>query len=168
MRRRRPTSNAWNYLARLLKVRPRSEYEARTRLEAKGYAPAEIDRAMSLAIEAGLLDDRAFASLWVTDRVEHRPLARSAVARELQEMGVPPDLAQEAMAKNYPPELERDLMWRLARERFDRLGSVTLEKRERRTIGYLTRRGFLFSASRCIVSRLAKEATREAKEVDDG
>lgn len=147
---------------RLLKVRPRSEYETRKRLEARGHVPAEIDRAMSLAIEAGLLDDRAFANLWVTDRVEHRPLARSAVARELQEMGIPPALAQAAMAKCYPPELERELAWRLARERFDRLRTVDPAKRERRTIGFLTRRGFRFSAARGIVSQLGREAQKEA------
>ena len=149
---------------RLLKVRPRSEYEARTRLESRGYAPAEIDRALSLAIEAGLLDDRAFANLWVTDRVEHRPLARSAVARELQDMGIAPALAQAAMAKSYPPELERELAWRLARERFDRLRTVDPVKRERRTIGFLTRRGFQFGVARGIVSQLSKQEQERAQE----
>ena len=123
---------------------------------------------MSLAIEAGLLDDRAFANLWVTDRVEHRPLARAAVARELQEMGIPPALAQAAMTKNYPPELERELAWRLARDRFERLRSVDPVKRERRTIGFLTRRGFQFSVSRGIVSRLSKQEHEQAQEEAEG
>lgn len=109
-----------------------------------------------MAKEAGLLDDRAFARLWVGDRTQHRPLSRWAVARELQEKGVPGPIAEAALEEGYPSSMEKDLLWRLARERYDRLSGLDQVKRERRTIGYLTRRGFSFGLARAVVRQIAK------------
>ena len=161
LRRPPTTSEAWTYLLRLLKVRPRSEHEARTRLEARNLTTDEIEQAIALAKDAGLLDDRAFARLWVGDRTQHRPLSRWVVARELQEKGVPGPIVEAALAEGYPPSMEKELLWRLARERYERLNGLDQVKRERRTIGYLTRRGFSFGLARGVVIQLAKG------EVDD-
>lgn len=139
----------------------------RRRLEAHGFSDDEVRRAIGTALEAGLLDDRAFARLWVVDRVEHRPLARSAVARELREKGVPPAIAESALAEAYPPELERKLIWRLARERLHRLAGIEPEARERRTIGYLTRRGFSFSEVRGIVAQEIRSQERREEATDE-
>jgi regulatory protein len=141
-----------------LKVRPRSEQEARGRLEQRGFPTSEIDAAMATAVSAGLIDDRAFARLWVTDRVEHRPLARAIVALELREKGIPADIADAALASEYPPAAERDLIARLARERFERLGGVGAEARARRTIAFLTRKGFAFSLVSAVVGQLERES----------
>ena len=139
----------------MLKARPRSEREARTRLEARGFSTAEVDRALTLAKDGGLIDDRSFARLWVGERTANRPLSRQAVTRELLEKGVPNDIALAAVTDGYPDSLEKELLWRLARERYERLSGVDREKRERRTIGYLTRRGFSVSLVRSVVSRIA-------------
>lgn len=112
---------------------------------------------MSLAIEAGMLDDRAFARLWVIERAERRPLARAAVARELREKGIPQPIAESALAESYPPAKERELVWRLARSRMERLRGLEAEKRVRRTIGYLTRRGFSYNLARAAVAQIGRE-----------
>jgi len=112
---------------------------------------------MATATSAGMIDDRAFARLWVIDRVEHHPLARAIVARELQEKGIPANMADAALASEYPPALERELIVRLARERYERLRGVDPEARARRTIGFLTRKGFAFSLVSAVVRRLERE-----------
>jgi regulatory protein len=157
--RRPTTSDSWTYLVRLLKVRPRSEHEARSRLEGRGYAKGEIEQALALAKDAGMIDDSAFARLWVGDRVHHHPLSRRAVARELEEKGVPKSIAEAALAEHYPPPMEKDLIWRLARERYERLSGVDQVKRERRTVGFLTRRGFSLGLACGVVRQLAKGET---------
>jgi len=154
--RRPPTSDAWPYLVRLLKTRPRSEQEVRSRLRGRGVIESEIDRVVSVAKEAGLIDDRVFARLWIEDRVLYHPLARDAVARELSEKGVAPSLVEAALQETYPEGEERKLAWRLAQERYERLADLDDVKRERRTLGFLTRRGFAFGLAREIVRRLAR------------
>jgi len=103
-----------------------------------------------------MIDDRGFAKLWVEDRILYRPLARDAIARELRDKGVEDSIVQSALAELYPSSKERELAWRLARERRERLGRLDEETRERRVLGYLTRRGFAFDLSREIVRRLDK------------
>ena len=140
----------------MLKARPRSEHEARSRLAARGFAEREVEATIGLAKDAGLIDDRVFARLWIEDRILHHPLARDAVARELREKGVPEAIATSALVEFYPEHLEKELVWKLARERYERLAGVEEEKRDRRTLSFLTRRGFRFGVSREIVRRLAK------------
>jgi len=140
----------------LLKVRPRSEHEVRSRLAARGFAEREVEAAIGLAKDAGLIDDRTFARLWIEDRVLHHPLARDAVARELREKGVPEAIVASGLTDFYPEHLEKEFVWKLARERYERLAGVEEEKRSRRTLGFLTRRGFRLGLSREIVRRLAK------------
>lgn len=103
-----------------------------------------------------MIDDRLFARLWTEDRVLYHPLSREAVARELHDKGVAPELAQAALAEVYPEPEEKKLAWQLARERYERLSGLDEAKRERRTIGFLTRRGFAFGLAREIVRRLSR------------
>jgi len=106
-----------------------------------------------------MIDDRAFARLWVEDRVLYHPLARDAVARELRDKGVPEDAAAAALTELYPAEREKELIWKLARERYERLAEVEPAARERRTLGYLTRRGFAFGLSREVVRRMGEASS---------
>ncbi len=128
----------------------------RSRLAGRGFAEREVEAAIGLAKDAGLIDDRTFARLWIEDRILHHPLARDAVARELHEKGVPKTIATPALVEHYPEHVEKELVWKLARERYERLAGVEEEKRDRRTLSFLTRRGFRLGLSREIVRRLAK------------
>jgi len=103
-----------------------------------------------------MIDDRAFARLWIEDRTRYHPLARDAVARELRDKGVPEAVAVSALAELYPIEREKELVCTLARERYERLAGAEREARDRRTLGYLTRRGFPFALSREVVRRLGE------------
>lgn len=116
---------------------------------------------MALAKDAGLIDDRTFARLWIEDRVLYRPLSRRAIARELSEKGVPDPIAEKALADGYPASMEKELIWRLAGERYERLSGVESEKRDRRTVGYLARRGFALGLAHDVVRQLAKGETDE-------
>lgn len=133
----------------------------RTRLRGRGCAEREIDRVIGVAKEAGLIDDQTFARLWTEDRVLYHPLSRDAVIRELQEKGIAPQHVDKALRDAYPEEKERALAWSLARERYEHLRNVDEAKRERRTVGFLTRRGFAFGLSREIVRQLARGETDE-------
>ena len=104
-----------------------------------------------------MIDDSLFAKLWVEDRILHHPMSRRAVARELADKGVPGDLTAAALDAGYPPAHERELALRVAEARFQRLRNVDYEKRTRRTIDHLMRRGFSGSVARDVVRHLERK-----------
>lgn len=111
----------------------------------KGYDTVETDSVIDRAIAAGLLDDVAFAKLWVRDRTDRHPLSRAAVTQELRDKGVGAELIDQTLTAEYPPEDEIRLARDLATARLNRLRSVPLERRKERVLGFLRRRGFSYS-----------------------
>jgi len=158
-RPRTPKNDPWNSLLRLLRHRPRSEYEARRRLERQGFATDEIERTIAQAIDAGMIDDALFAKLWVDDRLLHRPLSRRAVEVELRDKGIEPGVIRAALDAAYPDSLEKELAWRLGRERYERLCALERDKRSRRVADFLLRKGFSRSLAIGVVRALEKEDT---------
>jgi len=142
---------------RLLRYRPRTVFEARQRLERHGFGAEAIDAVIAKAEHAGLLDDRLFVKLWITDRVLHRPLSRSAVAQELRQKGIPSDWIGPALDEHYPSVHEVDAAAGLAEARFERLKSLPPDRRSRRLVAYLTRRGFSRGLAIETIRRLERE-----------
>jgi len=129
-------------LVRLLRYRPRSVAEARSRLRAQGFSVEAVEETLRRAEAAGLLDDALFARLWVEDRLLYHPLSRRAVKRELAEKGIAPETSEQVMEDLYPPEKEKEIALKLAQTRLDRYQSLDPTRRTRRTVAFLTRRGF--------------------------
>ncbi|MCL6641980.1 MAG: recombination regulator RecX [Candidatus Bipolaricaulota bacterium] len=141
------------YLLRLLKHRPRSRYEALTRLQQRGFAQEIIESVLEQASRAGILDDAKFAQLWVEDRLSRRPRSRRALERELRAKGVAPELIGRALAH---AELDEEaLVKQLIAERLPRLRSLDAATRVRRLVGFLRRRGFS--------GHIIRRALRDAK-----
>jgi len=154
-----PRNDAWSYLVGLLSYRPRTEEEVRRRLRRRGIPFEEAERLINQAQQAGLIDDRLFAKLWVEDRMANRPLARRAIVRELREKGVDPALVEQAVRTGYPESKEPEVALRLAQSRYERLRALPdKEKRMRRLLGFLDRRGFGRDLAYRIVKQLEQEA----------
>ncbi len=124
---------------------------------AAGYSREVVAGVLRRAEEEGLLNDQVFARLWVTDRLEYRPLSRRAVAKELREKGVAPEVIAATMEEHYPAEEEKGVALSLARERLERMQGLEREARLRRTIAYLIRRGFAPGTSAEIVRALERD-----------
>ncbi len=140
--RPKPKADAWADLVRLLRERPRSIFEVRDRLGRRGHGQEAIDDAVASAVDAGLLDDRAFAKLWVSDRLWHHPLSRAAVAQELRQKGVASAVIDASLDELYPPVRELEVARELACSRYERLRGVDAARRASRTVRFLERRGF--------------------------
>lgn len=125
----------------------------------RGLPFDEVERLIGQAREAGLIDDRLFAKLWVEDRMTNRPLARGAIKRELREKGIDPSLVEQAIRSGYPESKEPEVALRLAQSRYDRLRTLPdKEKRVRRLLGFLDRRGFNRDLACRIVNQLEQES----------
>jgi regulatory protein len=121
--------------------------QARTRKEladklAKKLVPEEIaTRLLDRFEEVGLVDDAAFARLWVDSRQSGKGLARRALAQELRRKGVADEIAREVLDEVDPADEEaaaRELVRRKLRS-MSRLDDVT---KTRRLLGMLARKGY--------------------------
>jgi len=161
--RERPTrrSDPWLDLTRLLRERPRSVAEVRLRLARRGHDEETVETTVRSAIDAGLLDDRAFAKLWVSDRLWHHPLSRAALEQELREKGIERSIVAAELEAQYPAIREVEIARDLAAARFERLRGIDPERRRNRVANYLMRRGFRRGLTLDVIRQIEKESSDE-------
>lgn len=139
---------------RLIGFRARSGRELRGKLLQRGFSVALVEQCVSDLFEAGLLDDRAFALAFASDRLRSRPVGRSRLLYELRSKGVDESTARAAVEEAYAasPDDELELARRAAR-RFRRRSGEDEARAKRRLFGLLSRRGF----SREAIKALSRE-----------
>lgn len=134
-------NEAFRYALRLLKFRPRSEYELRQRLKRRGFSEPAIRETLLILKEKGLVDDPEFARIWVESRIK-KPLGINRLKQELRSKGLDRDLinqAIESVTSGYSEEgVIKDLVYR----RWEKLKHISPQKAKRRIFLYLLRRGF--------------------------
>ncbi len=126
---------------RLLKTRALTSLELAERLEKRGYALAEIERAISECQARKWIDDAKVAEHRAMNALDKRA-GRHKVHRQLDAAGVDESTRQRAIEKVYEPvdeaRMARELL--LARKpSFQRLDPATAH---RRAFGLLMRRGY--------------------------
>ena len=86
-----------NAAARFLEARSRSADEVRRHLIQAGYRAELVESAVARLLELGMLDDQAFARMWVESRDRARPRSESVLRRELAQKGIDRELTAEIM-----------------------------------------------------------------------
>jgi len=127
---------------RLLRTRPRTEYELRRSLREKGVAARTLDMLIADLKAGGHVDDRLFAKLWIKEKIAGGNSGRVRIARDLATKGIARETAEEELARDYDRRAELEIAKRLALRRLSRLTSLGVETRRRRVYNLLVRRGF--------------------------
>lgn len=83
--------------ARFLETRSRSVAEVRRRLTTAGYRADLVDGAIGRLVELGILDDAAFARVWVESRDRAHPRGERALRQELRLKGIDRALVDEVL-----------------------------------------------------------------------
>ncbi len=141
---------------RLLDAKPRTERELHEALCTRGIPVAAADEIVARFAQVGLIDDRAFAHLWVESRMRSRGLGVGALRRELRSHKVPERVIEEALA-------EVDAQDALAaavshvRGRVARCQLPLDGKDERRLVNFLLRRGHDVDAARRAIALAVDE-----------
>lgn len=138
---------------RFLAVRPRSEAELRENLRRHKVAEALIEAEVSRLRETGLLNDEAFARLWVENRATFRPRSQRALQAELKRKGISSELTQAALAGAD----DEAGAYRLAAQRAKRLLALPRPEFRRKLAEYLGRRGFDYEVTQAVVERVWTE-----------
>lgn len=135
---------------RQLGLGPRSRRQLERKLTEREAEPELITRVLDRFEEVRLVDDAAFAEVWVRSRHRSRGLARRAIGHELSQKGVDREIAEEAL-EAIDGEDERAAALDLVRKRMrgrtvpGGAGPEAREERDRMTrrlVGMLGRRGY--------------------------
>ncbi len=156
LRRAEQMQRAYGAALRLLNYRARSVAEVRRRLVRRGYDPEQVEAVVSRLQQQGLLEDRAFARLWVENRRLNSPRGRQRLAAELRQKGLAADIIAGAL-EEVPEDDEAAQALTLARGRARALSGVERPAFLRRLQGFLSRRGFSSEVVRQVVRRVWEE-----------
>jgi len=119
----------------------RSRQELAERL-AKRLVPEEIaTRLLDRFEEVGLVDDAAFARLWIDSRQSGKGLARRALAQELRRKGIADEVARDALDEVDPAE-EEAAARALVAKRLRAMSRLDAPTKTRRLVGMLARKGY--------------------------
>lgn len=144
-----------------LEYRSRSETELRTHLlNKRKYDVKVVDRCIEKLKEIRLIDDNAFAELWIQDRLCHRPKSRMMIKKELLQKGVDNEIANR-VTENID-DIEGAYKAGLKKARL--LHNLQYRDFYKRLALYLGRRGFSGDAVHSAVGRLWKTICSESSD----
>ncbi len=151
-------NKAYQAALRFLSTRPRSIAEIRTYLERKQVTAATVETVVERLIELDLLDDVAFARLWVENRQAFRPRGTQALRQELYRKGIPRAIIDATLDDSDLIEDASEQATRLARSVLPRYATIPDRTTFfRRLGGYLQRRGFGYAIIQPILESLWQE-----------
>jgi len=147
---------AWEASLRLLRFRPRSEQEIRSRLRRK--FPQEIVEKTIISLrEKGLIDDRLFARYWVENRREFKPSGFKKLRYELRSKGISPEIIQEVLSNlDFAEEAYKAALKKA--QRWQSLDEFSFKKK---MADFLARQGFSFEVIEEVVPKVWREIQRE-------
>jgi regulatory protein len=135
-----PEAVARKILLDQLTGRARSRSDLATKLAQRNVPDDIATRLLDRFEEVGLVDDAAFARLWVEQRQPGRGLARRALAQELRRKGIDDDVAKEALDE-IDTEDEVESARVLVRRKLRSVRGLDQQVAVRRLTGMLARKG---------------------------
>jgi len=136
-----PEGVARSICLRALTGAPRTRQQLAELLARKGVPEHAATAVLDRFGEVGLIDDAAFARMWVSSRQAGRGLARRALQAELRAKGVAPEVAAEAV-EAVDADDERAAARQLVERRLRSMQRLDRATATRRLIGMLARKGY--------------------------
>ena len=126
----------------MLSRRELSVQQLRDRLLEREHAPEDVEAAIARLVEDGSLNDARVAGAYIRTAVKVKGRGRLRIQRELHQMGIPKEVASEALAEAFADIDERSLIVKALQKKF--VNRVKIETRAdyARAYQYLMRQGF--------------------------
>ncbi len=161
-----PESVARTILLDQLTGRARTRRELADKLRSRNVPDEVATRLLDRFTEVGLIDDAAFARLWVESRQSSRGLAKRALSDELRRKGVDAEIVREAVDEVDPAD-EEAAARRLVRKKLPSLRKVDNTTATRRLVGMLARKGYSAGLAFAVVKDELGAAASGDDEPDD-
>lgn len=144
-------TEAKRIVLRQLAVAPRSRHQLAEKLRQRGCEDDVAGVVLDRMTEAGLVDDEAFARMFVRSRQEYKGLAGRAIAQELREKGIGDDIVTDVLA-DLDTEAEQEKARELVAKRLRTMHGLDREVQVRRLAGLLARKGYDASTAYRVIS----------------
>jgi regulatory protein len=144
-----------------LSIRPRSRAEVRNNLVKRGMDHALVETTLSHLEEIGMLDDEAFARLWVENRNTFRPRSKAFLRLELRRKGLEDVTIQAVLEEGID---EQALALQAAKKQARRYAHLDWQSFRLKMVGFLGRRGFSYE----IIAPVVSEVWHELQTADPG
>ncbi|MES1255662.1 MAG: RecX family transcriptional regulator [Acidobacteriota bacterium] len=158
-----PTRSAYVEALTMLARRELSEAQIRQRLARKGHAPADVDAAVERLRAERAINDARVAEAIARTEVSVRRRGRLRVRRQIEQTGIAPATARQALAAVFA-DVDDDALLETALDRRCRGQAQPLDDAAvRRLYRYLVGQGF---ASDRVLSALKRRRTTPARDDD--
>jgi len=127
---------------RYLSYRDRSKLEVTHYLEKKEHSCSVIQQALDFLIKLNYVDDQRFALEWGRYKINRQKLGKSLLYVELLNKGIDKEILESTLTTLYEDNPEAELATQCARKKWNSLTGVEEQKKKRRMIQHLKRRGF--------------------------
>lgn len=135
------------YALNVLSRRDHSEAELRRKLERKGIGADAAEAVIARLRRLGYLDDRRVAFRLAETAAASGRMVGYRLRQELGRKGIPPGIAEEALAKIAAIHDERRTIAELLARKFTAFDPAATDvKEKRRIVGWFQRRGFSLPA----------------------
>lgn len=149
----------------MLAARPRTRSELRQALLRREVGEELADRVLGRLSEVGLIDDAAFAELFVRSRHTYQGMGRRALRVGLRRKGVDDEVVAEAVTA-VDDAAEEDRARDLVRKRLNTTGETDEAKLIRRLVGMLARKGYGQGLAYRVVREELRDRGHDADELD--
>lgn len=146
-----------------LGYRSRSEKEIRQNLQKHEVPEEVIEETLERLRVSRLADDGLFARQWVENRSTFRPRGKRALEIELRQKGI----SQEAIRESLTDVDEEALAYEAASKRAGRYKSLEWDGFKKKLSDFLARRGFSYSISAPVVSKVWNETHADTHSIDE-
>ena len=135
----------------------------RARLLDREHEADDVEDAVQRLLESGALNDARVAAAYVSSALRIKGRGRLRIQRELREIGIPADVATQALADAFGDLDERSLIRKALHKKL-RAGQKTIATRQEyaRVFQFLVRQGF----SAAVITNVLR-AYRKGQETDE-
>jgi regulatory protein len=141
-------TQAKNIAVNYLSYRQRSSKEIIDHLKKKGFALECAEDVTRQLQSARLVNDHEFAYAFVRDRVKRKPTGRALLRMQLLAKGIPTSMAEAVLVDLISTESQQASALQAARRKVNMTHSLKKdpdeEKRKKRLLDFLLRRGFAY------------------------
>lgn len=147
-----PLSVAKNIALRHLSMAPKSRFQLEQVLAKKGVSPEIAKLCLDRLTEVGLIDDLAYAGMFVRSKCVSKKISRSVLRMELRQKGITDENIEQALTQ-ITDEDEYQMATELVIKKLRSMHGLEKDVIQRRLYGLLARKGYHSG----IVIRVIKE-----------
>ena len=133
---------AKNQALRYLSYRDRSKWEITQYLEKKNHSHLVLQQPLEYLENLDYIDDKRFALQWGQFKINQKKLGRNRLYLELLNKGIDQKILENILSPIYENNSEIQLARECAHKKWGTLKGIESEKKKRRLIQYLKRKGF--------------------------